>query len=150
MVNERLAKRLLRGAGYWLYSRCRYGSRIGPHNGRMYRSAFESGPPGTRSFLLPRGPGENTHKFKGLALAEGPIQAMADEFRGERRLIVEPGVAARVAAIAEPVLADLGYRLVRVRISGAEGCTVQIMAERPDGTMTIADCEAASRALSPV
>ena len=75
---------------------------------------------------------------------------MADEFRGERRLIVEPGVAARVAAIAEPVLADLGYRLVRVRISAAEGCTVQIMAERPDGTMTIADCEAASRALSPV
>src|SRR4029077_7835476 len=83
-------------------------------------------------------------------LAEGPIQAMADEFRAERRLIVEPGVAGRGAPIAEPVLADLGYRLVRVRISGAEGCTVQIMAERPDGTMTIADCEAASRALSPV
>ena len=30
------------------------------------------------------------------------------------------------------------------------GCTVQIMAERPDGTMTIEDCETASRALSPV
>src|SRR4029077_11882691 len=30
------------------------------------------------------------------------------------------------------------------------GCTVQIMAERPDGTMSIADCEIASRALSPV
>jgi ribosome maturation factor RimP len=40
--------------------------------------------------------------------------------------------------------------LVRVRISGLAGCTVQIMAERPDGTMTIDDCEAASRALSPV
>jgi ribosome maturation factor RimP len=37
-----------------------------------------------------------------------------------------------------------------VRISGLAGCTVQIMAERPDGTMTIDDCEAASRALSPV
>ncbi len=68
----------------------------------------------------------------------------------ERRLIVEPGVAARVAAIAEPVLMNLGFRLVRVRVSGFEGCTVQIMAERPDGTMTIEDCEAASRALSPV
>jgi ribosome maturation factor RimP len=68
----------------------------------------------------------------------------------ELRLIVEQGVAARIANIAEPVLADLGYRLVRVRMSGAAGCTVQIMAERPDGSMTIDDCEAASRALSPV
>jgi ribosome maturation factor RimP len=68
----------------------------------------------------------------------------------ERRLIAELGAAARVAAIAEPVLEGLGYRLVRVRISGLAGCTVQIMAERPDGTMTIEDCEAVSRALSPV
>jgi ribosome maturation factor RimP len=71
-------------------------------------------------------------------------------FADEPRLITEPGRAARVAALAEPVLAGLGYRLVRVRISGAAGCTVQIMAERPDGTMAIEDCEAASRALSPV
>lgn len=68
----------------------------------------------------------------------------------EKRLIVDTGVAARVATIAEPVLESIGYRLVRVRISGTEGCTVQIMAERPDGTMVIEDCEAASRALSPV
>ena len=71
-------------------------------------------------------------------------------FAEEKRLIIEPGRAARVAALAEPVLASLGYRLVRVRVSGFAGCTVQIMAERPDGTMTIEDCEAASRALSPV
>jgi ribosome maturation factor RimP len=68
----------------------------------------------------------------------------------EPRLISETGLAARVATIAEPVLAELGYRLVRVRISGASGCTVQIMAERADGTMLIEDCETASRALSPV
>jgi len=71
-------------------------------------------------------------------------------FADEPRLIIEPGRAARVAALAEPVLAALGYRLVRVRISGFAGCTVQIMAERPDGTMAIEDCEAVSRALSPV
>jgi ribosome maturation factor RimP len=71
-------------------------------------------------------------------------------FAEEPRLIIEPGRAARVAAIAEPVLADLGYRLVRVRISGASGCTVQIMAERPDGAMAVEDCETVSRALSPV
>ena len=68
----------------------------------------------------------------------------------EPRLIVEPGLSARVANIAEPVIEALGYRLVRVRISGADGCTVQIMAERPDGTMTVEDCETVSRTLSPV
>src|SRR5208282_2351110 len=71
-------------------------------------------------------------------------------FATEPRLITEPGRAARVAAVVEPVLAGLGYRLVRICISGFAGCTVQIMAEKPDGTMTIDDCEAASRALSPV
>ena len=70
-------------------------------------------------------------------------------FADEPRLITEPGRSARVAVIVAPVLADLGYRLVRVRISGAAGCTVQVMAERPDGIMAIEDCEAASRALSP-
>ena len=68
----------------------------------------------------------------------------------EARLIVERGLAARVAAIAEPVLAGLGFRLVRVRILGLDDCTAQIMAERPDGTMTVEGCEAVSRALSPV
>ena len=77
-------------------------------------------------------------------------EAYLSQSDSEPRLITEQGVAARVAAIAEPVVAGLGYRLVRVRISGLAGCTVQIMAERPDGSMTIDDCEAISRALSPV
>ena len=68
----------------------------------------------------------------------------------ERRLIVESGIAARVAAIIDPVLEGMGYRLVRVRTSGTNGLTVQIMAERPDGTFSIGDCEAASKAISPV
>src|SRR6188472_4740994 len=68
----------------------------------------------------------------------------------EPRLVVEPGAAARVSAVAGPVLQGMGYRLVRIKISAEAGCTVQIMAERPDGTMLIEDCEAISRALSPV
>src|ERR1700682_3043955 len=68
----------------------------------------------------------------------------------EPRLVVEPGMAARVSAVAGPVLQGMGYRLVRIKISGEFGCTVQIMAERPDGSMQIDDCEAISRALSPV
>lgn len=72
------------------------------------------------------------------------------ELLAEPRLVVEPGAAARVSAVAAPVLQGMGYRLVRIKISGEAGCTVQIMAERPDGTMQIEDCEEISRALSPV
>jgi ribosome maturation factor RimP len=81
------------------------------------------------------------------AMAGGPaIESALDE----PRLVVESGLSARVAAVVVPVLAELGFRLVRVKISGIDGCTVQVMAERADGTMQIEDCEAVSRALSPV
>jgi ribosome maturation factor RimP len=75
-----------------------------------------------------------------------PVAAPND---AEPRLIVEPGLSARIGTIAEPVIEALGYRLVRAKVSGADGCTLQIMAERPDGSMTVEDCEAISRALSP-
>jgi ribosome maturation factor RimP len=68
----------------------------------------------------------------------------------EARLIEDSGAAERVGRIAARVARDLGYRLVRVKISSAAGATVQIMAERPDGTMSIDDCERLSAALSPV
>ena len=66
------------------------------------------------------------------------------------RFIVESGAAARVAELIEPALSDRGYRLVRVAVSGREGKTLQIMAERTDGTLTIADCEAISKEISPL
>lgn len=65
----------------------------------------------------------------------------------ETRLARETGPAQRVATLAGPVLESMGFRLVRVRMSGP---TLQIMAERPDGSFSIDDCEAVSRALSPV
>jgi ribosome maturation factor RimP len=84
-------------------------------------------------------------------MAQGELEAVpAAAEIDEPRLIVEPGLPARVAAIVEPVLHQLGFRLVRVRVSGAEGCTVQVMAERPDGSMTVEHCEEVSRAISPV
>jgi ribosome maturation factor RimP len=69
--------------------------------------------------------------------------------QGDDRIIRESGTDARVAMIVRPVLEGIGYRLVRVRLSGQNGPTLQIMAERPDGTMTVEDCETVSRALSP-
>jgi len=70
--------------------------------------------------------------------------------RHEPRLITETGLDARIAALAEPVVEDLGFRLVRVKCSGRNGFTVQIMAERPDGTIGVDDCEAISRNVAPV
>lgn len=68
----------------------------------------------------------------------------------EKRLITETGVAARVVQVIAASIEGLGFRVVRVRVSSANGCTVQIMAERPDGTMSVDDCEAVSRAISPL
>lgn len=72
------------------------------------------------------------------------------EADAEERIITETGLEARVAHIVEPVIAGLGYRLVRVKLSSLNGATLQIMAERPDGTMTVEDCERVSRDLSAV
>jgi ribosome maturation factor RimP len=67
-----------------------------------------------------------------------------------KRLIREAGLEARIAHIVEPVVTDLGYELVRVKVSAVNGMTVQIMAERPDGTMNVEGCESISRNVSPV
>lgn len=66
------------------------------------------------------------------------------------RIIHEVGVDAKIASIIKPVLQTLGFRLVRVRMSGMNGGTLQIMTERFDGTMTVEDCELVSRTISPV
>jgi len=79
-----------------------------------------------------------------------PIALAPNQGLDEARLIDDNGLARRIARIAEPALRDLGLRVVRVKVSATQGATVQIMAERPDGTMSIDDCERASQALSPV
>ncbi|MFM9938902.1 MAG: ribosome maturation factor RimP [Hyphomicrobiaceae bacterium] len=66
------------------------------------------------------------------------------------RFIAESGKAAEIAELAEPVLESLGFRIVMVRVIGGAGPIVEIMAERPDGSMSIEDCKAVSQNLSPV
>jgi ribosome maturation factor RimP len=68
----------------------------------------------------------------------------------DRRFVRETGPARAIADLAEPVLEELGFRLVRVKVSGRDGGTAQIMAERPNGEMTVEDCATISRRLSPV
>ncbi len=66
------------------------------------------------------------------------------------RLIRETGMEARVASIIIPTMATIGFKLVRVLLSGQNGYTLQVMAERADGTMSVDDCEELSKAISPV
>ncbi|MFN7101239.1 MAG: ribosome maturation factor RimP [Pseudorhizobium sp.] len=68
----------------------------------------------------------------------------------EPRIIVETGVELRIAEIIDPVITEMGYRLVRVRLLNQNGLTLQVMAERDDSTMTVEDCEKVSTAISPV
>jgi ribosome maturation factor RimP len=70
--------------------------------------------------------------------------------QNEPRLITETGLDQRLADIIEPVLVDIGFRLIRVRMLNQNGMTMQVMAERNDGTMNVEDCEEVSVAISPV
>jgi ribosome maturation factor RimP len=75
----------------------------------------------------------------------------AEEGPDTGRFLRETGVAAEVATVVEPVLEDLGFRLVRVKIQGdGRDRIVQLMAERPDGSITVDDCETISKGISPV
>jgi len=79
------------------------------------------------------------------------VGSLPAESADTTRFLRETGLAAEVAAIVEPVLGDLGFRLVRVKIQGdGRDRIVQLMAERPDGSITVDDCEAISKGVSPV
>lgn len=84
-------------------------------------------------------------------VANDQDQASPAENADTTRFLRETGIAAEIAAIVEPVLADLGFRLVRVKIQGdGRDRIVQLMAERPDGSITVDDCETISKGVSPV
>ncbi|RCL01820.1 MAG: ribosome maturation factor RimP [Candidatus Tokpelaia sp. JSC085] len=70
----------------------------------------------------------------------------------EPRLIQESGVEAKVAAVIEPMIKSLFFRLVRVRLSRVHVnmLILQVLIERIDGPMSIKDCEVVSRMISPV
>ena len=68
----------------------------------------------------------------------------------DERFISETGQAAAIADLAIPVLQELGFDLVQVKLTGQDGATVQILIERPGGVVTIADCTQVSRRLSPL
>jgi ribosome maturation factor RimP len=75
---------------------------------------------------------------------------VSDEFHSAE-LPRATGLEARVVDAIAPSLAGLGFELVRVAVLGRERPTVQIMADRADGTpVNVADCELISQSLGAV
>lgn len=83
-------------------------------------------------------------------MATKPHESDVEHHAVADRFMRETGLAAGIADIVEPVLESLGFRLVRIQVSGGDNRTVQIMAERPDGSINVDDCEAISREVSPI
>src|SRR5262245_2075306 len=109
----------------------------------MIISSLESGPSGSALFVLAQRI-EHDQPDSIELMHAGDDGALHDRF------IREAGSAAKVAELIEPALRERGFRIVRVTITGREGGTLQVMAERPDGTLTIEDCETISRDISPL
>ncbi len=63
-------------------------------------------------------------------------------------LIAKAAIDRRLAEIITPVLQDMGFELVRVRLMSGKMTTLQIMADRPDGGIEVDDCAAISNAVS--
>jgi len=65
-------------------------------------------------------------------------------------LVARAAMDRRIAEIARPVIEDMGFELVRVRLMSGKEQTLQIMAQRPDGTIEVDECAKISTALSAV
>lgn len=65
-------------------------------------------------------------------------------------LIAKTAIDRRLAAIVSPVIAGMGFELVRLRLMGGKRATLQIMADRPEGGIVVADCAKISTAVSAV
>ncbi|WP_420568930.1 ribosome maturation factor RimP [Thalassovita sp.] len=65
-------------------------------------------------------------------------------------LIAKAAIDRRLAEIVGPVIEDMGFELVRVRLMGGKTNTLQVMAERPEGGIEVDQCADISTAISAV
>ncbi|MEO1490566.1 MAG: ribosome maturation factor RimP [Pseudomonadota bacterium] len=65
-------------------------------------------------------------------------------------MVAKAPIDQRLAQILGPTIEGLGFELVRLRLMSGKKITVQVMAERPDGTMEVEDCANLSRQISAV
>ncbi|APZ52755.1 ribosome maturation factor RimP [Salipiger abyssi] len=65
-------------------------------------------------------------------------------------LIAKSAIDRRLAEIVTPVIEDMGFELVRIRLMGGKTSTLQIMAERPEGGIEVDECAEISTAVSAI
>ncbi len=65
-------------------------------------------------------------------------------------LIAKAAIDRRLAEIITPVIEDMGYELVRIRLMSGKQTTLQIMADKADGGIEVDDCAEISNAVSAV
>jgi len=65
-------------------------------------------------------------------------------------LVAKAAIDRRIAEIIEPVITDMGFELVRVRLMSGLDATLQIMAQKPDGSIEVDECAQISNALSAI
>ncbi|MGC3937966.1 ribosome maturation factor RimP [Roseobacter sp. EG26] len=65
-------------------------------------------------------------------------------------LIAKAAIDRRMAEIITPVIEDMGFELVRVRLMSGKTTTLQIMADKPDGGIEVDDCAEISQAVSAI
>ncbi|MGH1464002.1 MAG: ribosome maturation factor RimP [Cognatishimia sp.] len=63
-------------------------------------------------------------------------------------MIAKTAIDSRLAEIVNPIIEDMGFELVRLRLMGGKTNTLQIMAERPEGGIEVDDCAQISNAVS--
>ncbi|XDA98190.1 ribosome maturation factor RimP [Sulfitobacter sp. LCG007] len=65
-------------------------------------------------------------------------------------LIAKAAMDRRLAEIVTPVIEDLGFELVRIRLMSGKSTTLQIMADKPEGGIEVDDCAVISQAVSAI
>ena len=65
-------------------------------------------------------------------------------------LIAKAAIDRRLAEIITPVIEDMGFELVRVRLMSGKSTTLQVMADRPEGGIEVDECAKISQAIGAV
>jgi ribosome maturation factor RimP len=65
-------------------------------------------------------------------------------------LIAQSAAEKKLSEIINPILSDMGFELVRLRLISNKEITLQIMAARPDGYINVDECAEISTGISAV
>jgi ribosome maturation factor RimP len=84
----------------------------------------------------------------GIELSQGDAEGSRAEAGENPHLVAASGTARKVFDLIRAPAEASGFEIVRIRFGLADGHTLQIMAERADGSMRVEDCEELSKLLS--